>query len=525
MRAEMTVSGYDSVLLVYSVCDDPGSLVACDDDSGPGYGSSLVKILDPGTYYVWVDSYSGGDVYDLDYSFRTDPCAGDPCPGTPECIASGDWTSYTCECPDGYLPWEDDCVLNPCIPNPCTEIEHKNKCVPELPVDYRCECNVGYIDDGLGGCMEDPDANEWAFIVFLNGDNNLGGYGLDQDDIDEMGQAGSTPYVHIVALWDKYGDGGENQARKVYVIENDYEVLEEVGEINMSDWQTMRDFGIWAVETYPARHYAFVAWDHGGGWFKGPKHPLFRGFSNDDYPGPGGGDSEILISNGDYAAALEGITMALGDKLDIVGHDECLMGMWEVAEATAPYAHYLVASEETEPGRGWAYHGFLVPLIETWTMSALELGQHICDSYHDEASDDVTLSVIDLDTMDALADEMTNFADTLMANPDLYGSVNSVRNATQSFAIGDNRDLKDFALGIAAMSGAPQELIDAANALIAQLDISIAYNRNQGGYSDAHGMAIYLPDRNSSVNPDYTDSGAVWSQRTTWDEFLQDFTQ
>ena len=147
----------------------------------------------------------------------------------------------------------------------------------------------------------------------------------------------------------------------------------------------------------------------------------------------------------------------------------------------------------------------------------------VCDMYYDEASNNATLSVIDLDTMDDLAAAMTVFSDALMANSAMYSSISSVVNSTQSFYYSENRDLKDFALGVAGMAGAPGDLVDAANALVAQLDISIAYNRNQSDYPGAYGMAIYLPGYNQGMDSGYTDSGAVWSQRTTWDEFLDDF--
>lgn len=36
----------------------------------------------------------------------------------------------------------------------------------------------------------------------------------------------------------------------------------------------------------------------------------------------------------------------------MVGFDTCVMGCVEVAQALAPYADYLVASEDLEPGTG-----------------------------------------------------------------------------------------------------------------------------------------------------------------------------
>jgi hypothetical protein len=515
MRVELNLLSamWSTYLHVRTECDNPATEVDC------AFGS-MSRVMNAGTYYLWVDFEGWWDdpgPYTLRYSFRTNPCDPDPCPGTPECVAAGDWSGYECVCPQGMLPWGDDCVDDPCDPNPCTAVPHKNRCVVDLPGAYTCECNIGYIDDpdNPGQCIEDPDASEWAFLVYLNADNNLDPAG--HDDVAEMGVAGSNAYVHIVALFDTAGYSDDGHARKIYVTQGGYDVIEDMGEIDMGDWQTLRDFGIWAVQNYPARHYALIMWDHGDGWTrKGkPDNPLFKGFSHDDTGG------HISVSNGEYAQALAGITAALGDKLDIVGHDECLMGMWEVAAATAPYARYLLASEEVEPFDGWPYDDFLPDLIADHTMSPLELGTAIVDAYHAAGQwDNATLSVVDLDTLDDLNATITAFADAMMAHPELYTDIEIVSSNTQGFYDSDFRDLKDFALGVAAISGAPQDLVDAADALVQQLDISIAYSRAQAGYPGAYGMSVYLPSY--SVSSQYTDAGAVWSQQTTWDEFLFD---
>lgn len=243
-----------------------------------------------------------------------------------------------------------------------------------------------------------------------------------------------------------------------------------------------------------------------------------KGFSNDDSHG-----GEISISNGDYAKGLAEITAALGSKLDIVGFDACLMGMWEIADATAPYANYLVASSETEPGPGWAYHRFLPQLIANYNQTPLELGTAIVDGYYAESTDNATLAVTDLQTMTDLNAKVTGFANTLMAHTDLYASIKTVVDDTQGFYLWEHKDLYDFADRIAVMADAPADLIAAANQLKTQLDVSIKYNKAQADYAGAHGLAIYLPT--DSMDGAYKDIGAVWSQHTTWDEFLAGFSQ
>lgn len=42
-------------------------------------------------------------------------------------------------------------------------------------------------------------------------------------------------------------------------------------------------------------------------------------------------------------------------KFSVLGFDACLMASFDVLEAVSPYAHFVIASEDNEPGHGWNY--------------------------------------------------------------------------------------------------------------------------------------------------------------------------
>lgn len=91
-------------------------------------------------------------------------------------------------------------------------------------------------------------------------------------------------------------------------------------------------------------------------------------------------------------------------KLEWIGFDACLMSSLEVASVLAPYADYMIASQETEPGWGWNY-AFLSVLSDR-AIPGDEMGEYIVDSYMDYGEyvfdyypnlySDLTLSCIDL---------------------------------------------------------------------------------------------------------------------------------
>lgn len=53
--------GADAVLYLRRACADPGSEVACDDDTAAGFGSRLDVTLDPGDYFLVLDSFRDGE--------------------------------------------------------------------------------------------------------------------------------------------------------------------------------------------------------------------------------------------------------------------------------------------------------------------------------------------------------------------------------------------------------------------------------------------------------------------------------
>ena len=44
--------------------------------------------------------------------------------------------------------------------------------------------------------------------------------------------------------------------------------VEDLGELNMGDPQTLYDFIYWSMTNYPADKYFLILWDHGSGWHK-----------------------------------------------------------------------------------------------------------------------------------------------------------------------------------------------------------------------------------------------------------------
>ena len=427
-------------------------------------------------------------------------------------------------------------MADPCLSATCGENSY---CVPDLSdSSYTCECDAVYVDDGLGGCMLEPEA-EWTFMMYWAMDNNL--YNQSLPELEDWMNVNYNEHVRLLVLVDGWNQDG-------YIVEmlpGQQKVVFEYGyDPDTSDWITFADFGVWVINNYPAKHYAIIPSDHGGDWRNSPVHlqpfeAVPRAIcwdDNSDDPGDG-----IDLTNGELAAALSAMTTAAGQKLDFVIMDACVMGGWEVAEVCAPYADFLITSEESM--YGWqVYTPWLNLIVDNIdTITPLEAGEAFVDLYslggqfgYPGNAYATTCALTDLAEIPAMTDAVSALADAFMANESVsfYGDVDQARYDAQHFhGRGYLVDVVDFARNVSDLSSAPSDVVTAADDLIAQTKITVAYdwaNLGHNWVNDVHGangLYIYMPTPwYADPHPLYDDYGAVWSQHSTWDEFLNTFT-
>ena len=218
-----------------------------------------------------------------------------------------------------------------------------------------------------GGQTAEQTADQtWTVMLYQDADDKI----LEKDiyvDLNEAERVGSSDRVNIVAQVDRFsagfqGDGDWKGTRRYYVTQDDdletvrSEVVEDLGEANMADGNTLIDFATWAIETYPADNYVLILSDHGMGWPGGWSDPT----------GTDSGDSRIplvaALGNQLYLNELDG---ALGeirsragiDKLEVVGMDACLMGHMEVLQRAGAPRPLRRGLARDRAGAGLGLHG------------------------------------------------------------------------------------------------------------------------------------------------------------------------
>ena len=229
---------------------------------------------------------------------------------------------------------------------------------------------------------------EWTIMIYMAGDNNLAvdmAYALEQ--IKGVAEAPDSPNLFVYydgnspAIPTMYCDFSEAQnpryVRSYKVQDKLYPVKPKYNE-NAADIRSIVNFVHWCVNQVPvesngelsygrrAKKYALIFSGHSLGFQD-------IGLFKDETSGKS-------MNMRDFYAALERITSSkkelkeeakehgfegdilaletqplLGQKLDILGFDSCVMGMLEVGYQFGPMAKTIIASEGSVPSAGWTY--------------------------------------------------------------------------------------------------------------------------------------------------------------------------
>jgi len=269
-------------------------------------------------------------------------------------------------------------------------------------------------------CVVDlPAGAGWTFMVYLDGDNNLEGAAID--DFLEMSSVSSTADINISVQFDRipgyssaYDDWTTTKRFLVTpgMTPTAANAIEDIGECNMGDPNTLSDFVEWAMVEYPADNYALILWDHGSGWKKWvpwkDETGIARGICWDDTNG------------NDYLTLQETEQALAGKSLSLLGYDACLMHMIEVAYHVSAYAGIDVGSEETMPVKGWPFNTILGDLTGNPSMTPSALGGTIVSRYIESygTGGDETQSAVDNGDVSGLVTAVDNFAQVLISKLD-----------------------------------------------------------------------------------------------------------
>lgn len=269
--------------------------------------------------------------------------------------------------------------------------------------------------------------SDWTIMIYMCGSDLESDNGEASADIQEILSVANQPNgVNIIIqtggsyYWNNPMINS-NALGRFHVRNNQLIHDCDIDLASMGSADTFEDFLNWGIDEYPADKVGVIMWNHGGALDGCCYDERFR---NDS------------LLNSEASQAFQNVFAANDiSKLEFIGYDCCLMQVQDVAEFNSNYFNYMVASEESEPGGGWAYDQWLDNLYAYEdTVSILE---EIADTFVDEyysGDNDCCLSVLDLSKMTSyrIAFESLSSVISPVAHND-FSTFRNVINSTKYF--------------------------------------------------------------------------------------------
>jgi len=424
---------------------------------------------------------------------------------------------------------------------------------------------------------------EWTFMVYMAGNNNLSdAAGRDLEELRALPSSGGVRVTAFVKRQDAQG-----RAQHMEISPGGApDLIEELPTpIDSGNPQTVVNFVRWAVQRAPARRYALVIWNHGGGWTPDDLDELYtqvRGRRSrrdvesgyvrrtprmtmaDGEPSfselarltetpeiskvvfttslrevltlPSGQERAIAGDDGtlhsldtiELRNVMRQIHADLGRPIDVLGMDACLMSNLEVCYEIREHVGTVVGSEETEPNEGWPYTEILSALAANPRMDGRELGRTVVEEYvrsYRSSGMTVTQCAVDATRIEEFTREFETLAECLrrqvQANRSVVDSVQSV--ATRFHFDRSLVDLRTLCLALVADTRTDPTLASVADKLLALHGPGgfLVHEAHQGDKVESCGGLSAYFPMERSISRHY--ARLQFAQDTHWDDFLREY--
>ena len=395
----------------------------------------------------------------------------------------------------------------------------------------------------------------WTIMVWLDGDNTLddaakvdfhemeaGLFAAQQKDSDIMAN------LNIIVQYDgRYGNYGRFEVQPRDINPDFDESNPSYGKIsgglstepNMGDAGELKNFIEYTKERYDTDYYALILWNHGGGVRSLQADSSSREICEDTT------DNDIL-----YIGEIKDV-LDVGDSVDFLGMDACLMGMTEIAYEFRPGtgdfgAQTMTFSPANEQVDGWEYDRILYRLSGSSVIESAGYGGDLCYNISYLSPEDLAIIVakeyqdafyelpyetqtaVDLTKIVVVKAAIDELSGMLARDPTYKDAVEIIRGSksdgselmhyfdiSSAFEWGNyaSFDLYDFAWRIrdSIDCSFPSDIQDQAESLMFAIEDAIIYSWAGSGYNEdglnpedwENGLSIFFPDGDADApNPD-----------------------
>lgn len=352
-----------------------------------------------------------------------------------------------------------------------------------------------------------------------------------------VNNTGSTENVNILVLRD-----GEYGPANIWYIDEDYNkvLLKELGEVNMGNYTTLRDFVDYCKTNFSAERYMITLYNHGGAW----RGACWDGTDNDDN------------------LEMDEIQRALNESggVNIISFSACDMGCIEGAYELRNVVDVYIGSEEMH---GFGDYWLQIPKVldENAQDTTYNISKKIIEIYknmypyfgklYDWTSGMIrqmimliypyppalTISAVRTDKIETLVSSVNNLSNILIDNINLYKrTVTRVRFKVDDYPrtmrilspMGSSIDIYHFVdlMDKPRFRSKTPELHVASEDIKRDLEQVLVDEHHQIGHRNAHGLSVYFPPKYAipefkKYDPLYPNCGLDFTEDTSWDEFLE----
>ena len=398
---------------------------------------------------------------------------------------------------------------------------------------------LGGLGQAAAGTSAGPaakdDPAEWTMMVYAVGDTPSVPQ-LMVENLAELTQLPPATDVNVVVLLD-LPDAGDDDAplqalpgvgdfstAKLLVLEDGrFTEVRDLGEVSMGQPDTLASFVEEAADRFPARHYGFTFFDHGGG-------------NTGGYVDTGPPVGQSLSVPEMREGLVDGMHAAGIEKFDVINHAACLMANYETASALAPLTDWIAASEEImiypplavstfEPlARGGSGEEVANAFVQGYTDLLDEIAEQPGGQAYREL---LAMSVVDGGAVSGLDRAMESFSQAAIAHlPEITTEVAKARADALEYVAGfpgtegESYDLIDLGDFMRHLTNVPDDVAVARDAVSAALDRAVTLQSTGKGTQQATGMNVYLPANPRNVNQEVLSDG---TEPAGWGEFVQAF--
>lgn len=335
------------------------------------------------------------------------------------------------------------------------------------------------------------DKGVWTVFVYMCGTDLESEQASATEDLEEMTNAtnncGALRFVvetDGTARWQN--DICKDKTKQRFLIQNGgITELYSGSSTNMGLSSTLSDFLKWGVNEYASEFMMLDFWNHGGGSITGVCFD-----ENNDF------DS---LSLKEIDTALASVFNDMTDRFEIIGCDACLMATVETANTFAPYARYMVTSQNLESGYGWDYTAF-ADAISGGASNGGEVGRELCDAYYTGCTysgeeDDATLSVVDLSKFDQFVRAFNGYAKELYEYAGNESVTDVIKAGKNALNFGGNNKSEGYTNMVDAREFMilTADYASSAMTAVGALADCVIYSKNGYNASTAGGLCIYYP--------------------------------